>query len=58
MTDPRPKAYSTPRWVKAMAVAAAIVAAVLGIAMVTGIGGDHGPGRHTSQDHNQTTSIQ
>lgn len=36
----------TPGWVKALAVIAVILALVIGFALVTGLGGPHGPQRH------------
>jgi hypothetical protein len=38
--------YATPKWVK-VSVAIALAAMVLiAVVMATGLGGDHGPGRH------------
>jgi hypothetical protein len=37
-----------PRWVKIFGIIALIVALLVAIMLLTGIGGDHGPGRHTS----------
>lgn len=39
-------AYSTPRWVKVFGITALVLVLLLGIIMFTGIGGEHGPGRH------------
>ena len=36
-----------PRWVKALAVIAGVLALLVLILMLTGLGGEHGPGRHT-----------
>lgn len=36
-----------PRWVKLSALVVAIVLLLVVIAMLAGVGGDHGPGRHT-----------
>jgi hypothetical protein len=44
MVDPPP--YSTPRWVKVFGIIALILVLLVAIMMFTGIGGDHGPGRH------------
>ena len=38
----------TPRWVKVFGAAALIVVVVFVILILTGRGGDHGPGRHTA----------
>jgi len=38
----------TPRWVKVFGIIALIVVLLLAIVLLTGVGGDHGPGRHTS----------
>jgi hypothetical protein len=35
-----------PRWVKMFAIATAVIAVVLLVAVITGVGGPHGPGRH------------
>ena len=35
-----------PRWVKITLVIAAVLALIVVAGMVTGIGGEHGPGRH------------
>jgi hypothetical protein len=37
-----------PRWVKAVAVVVGVLAVLLIVAKVTGLGGEHGPGRHLS----------
>lgn len=37
---------STPRWVKAFAIAAFVLILLLVIVLFTGVGGPHGPGRH------------
>ncbi|WP_146174080.1 hypothetical protein [Saccharothrix carnea] len=36
-----------PRWVKALAVIAGVLALLALILVLTGLGGGHGPGRHT-----------
>lgn len=36
----------TPRWVKVFGIIVIILALLVGIIMFTGIGGQHGPGRH------------
>lgn len=36
-----------PRWVKALAVIAGVLALLVLILVLTGLGGEHGPGRHT-----------
>ena len=38
--------YSTPRWVKMFGIIALVLVLLLGIVMFTGVGGEHGPGRH------------
>ncbi|MEU4445266.1 hypothetical protein AB0K14_23190 [Actinosynnema sp. NPDC050801] len=36
-----------PRWVKVLAVIAGVLALLALIVVLTGLGGEHGPGRHT-----------
>ena len=38
--------YRTPRWVKIFGIVALIVILLVVVVLVTGIGGEHGPGRH------------
>ena len=38
--------YRTPRWVKIIGIIALVLVLVLGILHLTGLGGNHGPGRH------------
>lgn len=40
--------YRIPRWVKVAGIVAAVVALLIVIVMLTGIGGEHGPRRHGS----------
>ena len=40
--------YRTPRWVKVVGIIALVLVLLIGIILVTGIGGGHGPGRHLS----------
>ncbi len=40
--------YSTPRWVKIVGIIALVLVLLVGIVLLTGVGGDHGPGRHMS----------
>ena len=48
--DPDPEAPDrypgTPGWVKVLAVVAVLVALLVAFALVTGLGGPHGPQRH------------
>ena len=37
---------STPRWVKVFVIIALVLVLLVVIMMFTGVGGDHGPGRH------------
>ncbi len=37
-----------PRWVKVSAIIAAVLILLVVIVKVTGLGGEHGPGRHSS----------
>lgn len=36
----------TPRWVKAFGIAILILVLVAVVVLVSGVGGEHGPGRH------------
>jgi len=38
--------YRTPRWVKVFGIIGIVVILLIVIALVTGLGGPHGPGRH------------
>lgn len=42
-----PSYPGTPRWVKISGIVIGILALLLVVVIVTGIGGPHGPGRHT-----------
>jgi len=37
---------STPRWVKVFGIIVIVLVLLVGIIMFTGVGGQHGPGRH------------
>ena len=37
---------STPRWVKVFGIIALVLVLLVGIIIITGVGGPHGPGRH------------
>jgi len=37
---------STPRWVKIFGITALVLVLLVGIMLLTGVGGSHGPGRH------------
>lgn len=43
-----------PRWVKIPAIIIGILIVLFVVAMVTGLGGDHGPGRHEPGQNQQT----
>jgi hypothetical protein len=38
--------YRTPRWVKIVGIIALVLVLLVGILLLTGVGGPHGPGRH------------
>ena len=38
-----------PRWVKVIGLVMAVVVALVLLAQLTGVAGDHGPGRHLSR---------
>ena len=44
-TEPRPPT-GMPRWVKISLIAVAVLIAAFLILKATGVGGEHGPGRH------------
>jgi hypothetical protein len=48
MGDGSPDTAGTPRWAKALAIVLLVVALVVLVVRITGIGGEHGPGRHAS----------
>lgn len=37
---------STPRWVKVFGIIFIVLVLLVGIIIITGVGGPHGPGRH------------
>lgn len=43
---PQRSPYSTPRWVKVFVIVALVLVLLVVFVLVSGIGGDHGPGRH------------
>lgn len=45
-SSPRGTPPSAPRWVKASAIIVGVLILVVLILKFTGVGGDHGPGRH------------
>jgi hypothetical protein len=44
----RPVYPGTPRWVKVFGIIALVLVLLVVIIMFTGVGGEHGPGRHIS----------
>jgi hypothetical protein len=44
-----------PRWVKILLILASAVALIVAIGMATGLGGEHGPGRHGAVDTGRTS---
>lgn len=38
--------YRTPRWVKIVGITALVLVLLVGVMLLTGMGGNHGPGRH------------
>ena len=47
----------TPRWVKVFGIIALVLVLLVGIIMVTGIGGEHGPGRHIPAGDTRRSSV-
>ena len=48
MTETDTRAPGTPGWVKVVGIVALILVAIAVVLLLTGRGGSHGPGRHTS----------
>lgn len=46
-----------PRWVKVAALIVGVLILLVVIAQLTGLGGDHGPGRHVGADSAALTGI-
>ena len=46
---------STPRWVKVLGIIVIVLVLLIGVILATGIGGEHGPGRHVPTP---TTTVQ
>ena len=42
----RTASYRTPRWVKVFGIILIVVVLLVVVVLATGIGGEHGPGRH------------
>ncbi len=42
----RGSTYRTPRWVKVFGIIVVVVVLLVVVVLVTGLGGEHGPGRH------------
>lgn len=50
--------YRTPRWVKIFGVIVIVLILLVAIVFVTGLGGEHGPGRHApSGDASDNTPL-
>ncbi len=52
--------YSTPRWVKVFGIIALVLVLLVAVVLITGIGSEHGPGRHmpSSAADSDTTSTE
>ncbi len=48
----------TPAWVKAFGIIALVVVLLFVVAKLTGLGGDHGPGRHGGGGETPSTVIE
>jgi hypothetical protein len=52
---------STPRWVKLFGIVLLVLVLLVAIIMITGVGGEHGPGRHMAGSglggHTPTSSV-
>lgn len=51
-----PEFGGVPRWVKVIGIVVAVVVVLVVLAQVTGIAGDHGPGRHLPGGQGPATS--
>ncbi len=49
--------YSTPSWVKMFGIIALILVLLVGVLLITGLGGEHGPGRHIPSNAAGDTSF-
>ncbi len=54
MAEPPP--YGTPRWVKIFGIIALVLVLLVGIILLTGVGGTHGPRRHLPSGGAETTA--
>lgn len=48
---------STPRWVKVFGIIFIVLVVLAGIILITGIGGEHGPGRHMPSEEAGETPL-
>lgn len=53
--DAAPPRTGMPRWVKVFGIVALALVLLFAVVSFTGIGGDHGPGRHGGDDQEQQT---
>ena len=55
---PDPNAtYRTPRWVKVFGIIVIALVLLVAVMLVTGIGGEHGPGRHAPSGDTPAASV-
>ena len=51
--------YRTPRWVKVLGVIALVLILLVAVVLVSGLGGEHSPGRHLpSADGGHTSPVE
>jgi hypothetical protein len=54
----RPSYPGTPRWVKVAAAIAMVMVVLVGIVVLSGVGGSHGPGRHFPSSGTPPTQVE
>ena len=54
---PQRSPYSTPRWVKVFVIITLVLVLLVVVILASGVGGDHGPGRHLPIGNNGNTPV-
>ncbi len=55
-TNDHAASYRTPRWVKVFGIIAVILILLVGFILATGLGGPHGPARHSFPGASSSTT--